>query len=209
MINENSITPWGKAQSVEYITPWLTRVDTVGHGGYKVDKTHNKIIPLYTRKISGWYEEDCAWSIVFSTLEDLIRQSVFDSEREYCERIFQSKVHLETFKNWYPKEYENFFNVILNEGESHEKDKIEWEKKNKGKWHVVSASSLCNEWVLLTLCLDGEREHIRTPLERLLIVKEEEYKQGKLRDKFGTALTEEQINFYETIANNQTNCVSI
>lgn len=37
MINENSITPWGKAQRVEYITPWLTMVDTASHGGYKTE----------------------------------------------------------------------------------------------------------------------------------------------------------------------------
>ena len=36
---------WGEAQQVEYITPWLTRVYTAGHGGYKVDRTHNGVIP--------------------------------------------------------------------------------------------------------------------------------------------------------------------
>jgi hypothetical protein len=60
-----------------------------------------------------------------------------------------------------------------------------------------------------TLCFEVEREHIRTPFERFLIVRDEEYKQGKLRDKFGTALTEEQIRHYENIANIERNCIAV
>ena len=200
MIHAGTQTPWGKAQEVEYVTPWLTFVSTAGHGGYKVDRSHNGVIPEYLRKKGGWYEEDCDWSIVFSVLEDLIKKDCFDFACEYNKKLFDSKIHLETFRNWYPIEYEMFFNVILKEGESYKKDENTWLEKNKGKWHVVSAITLFDGWCKLTLCLDGNREHIRTPLERELIVKDSEYELGKLRETFGTALTGSQIRYYENIA---------
>lgn len=110
MIHRDSRTPWGKAQQVEYITPWLTRVYTAGHGGYKVDRTHNGVIPEYARRKGGWYEEDCEWSIVFATLESLIKESAFDFARKNIASLIESKEHVDTFKNWYPKEYGMFFN---------------------------------------------------------------------------------------------------
>lgn len=209
MIHKDSKSPWGKVQLAEYITPWLTRVHTAGHGGYKVDRSHNGVIPEYARRKGGWYEEDCEWSIVFSTLESLIKETCFDFSKENCERIFKENCHKETFKNWYPQEYEMFFNVKLKEGESYIKDSKDWEKRSQNKWHVVGAGMVDNEWCKLTLCFNGEREHIRTPLARELLVRKEEYKIGKLREKHGTALTEEQIRHYENIANTERNCITV
>jgi hypothetical protein len=209
MIHRDTRTPWGKVQEVEYITPWLTRVHTAGHGGYKVDRTHNGAIPEYIRRKGGWYEEDCEWTIVFVTLENLIRKDAFDFSRKDFERIIESRAHIDTFKDWYPTEYEMFFNVVLREGESRKKDEIQWKDTNRGKWHVVSAITLFDGWCKLTLCLNGEREHINTNFERNLIVKNEEYTLGNLRSKFGTAITMEQINYYEDIANHQRNCVTV
>jgi len=44
-VHRNSDSPWGRINRVDYITPWLTQVHTPSHGGYKVDKVHNKFIP--------------------------------------------------------------------------------------------------------------------------------------------------------------------
>jgi hypothetical protein len=113
MIHKYKQSPWGKIQSVEYITPWLTFVSTLSHGGYKVDRTHNAVIPEYLRRKGGWYEEDCEWSIVFATLENLIKSSCFEFAKNSIYRLFERKDYLSTFKNWYYKEYEMFFNVKL------------------------------------------------------------------------------------------------
>jgi hypothetical protein len=126
MIHKGKQSPWGKIQDVEYITPWLTFVSTAGHGGYKVDRSHNGVIPEYARIKGGWYEEDCAWSIVFSTLESLIKETCFDFAKELVNKLIDSKAHLETFRNWYPQQYEMFFNVKLKEGESYKNDEKNW-----------------------------------------------------------------------------------
>jgi hypothetical protein len=56
-------TPWGKANNVDEIRPGIWRVDTPGHGGYKLSRSRNAQVPESHRKPGGWYEEDCDWSI--------------------------------------------------------------------------------------------------------------------------------------------------
>jgi hypothetical protein len=60
-------TPWGKAQSRDIISDeGIEFYSTAGHGGYKVSAQLNRLIPKVFRAAGGWYEEDCAWSIVWN-----------------------------------------------------------------------------------------------------------------------------------------------
>jgi hypothetical protein len=103
---------------------------TSTHGYYYVSERLNKQIPHYMRK--SRYEEDIEWCIPFVVLSDYYN----DEERK--------KHAIEVFKNWFFDYYERFFNVVLNEGESTEKDVKIFLERNKenylpvagfGDWH--------------------------------------------------------------------------
>lgn len=66
-------TPWGKPQTIESVTPWMVVVTTARHGGVKIEKKQNRLIPSKYRNESGWYEEDCACAIPIYFLFDLIQ----------------------------------------------------------------------------------------------------------------------------------------
>jgi len=92
-------TPWGKAQCVTNITDWLIKVSTSSHGGLRVSQDYNQFIPNELRDGQGWYEEDCAWSIVVTFLEKFILVDCWDY---HSMKTILHKDHIETFKRWYP-----------------------------------------------------------------------------------------------------------
>jgi hypothetical protein len=149
--NRGDRSPWGTIQDVDYITPWLCSVSTSSHGGLKVSKAFNKLIPAYARRQAGWYEEDCEFSIVFVILEKQIKHSILESCDKCWKNILDNNSCLDTFRNCYPNEYESFFDVKLKEGESYVKDDNAWRERNKDNWVSFSASlvpktSLCKVW---------------------------------------------------------------
>lgn len=77
-MREKIQTPWGRAQTKELITSWLYFVSTPGHGGVKLDREHNAMIPKKYRRLGGWYEEDCEMLIPLYFLHEKI-----ESERVY------------------------------------------------------------------------------------------------------------------------------
>ena len=195
LIHKDDRSPWGKVEDVQYLTPWLTQVSTASHGGYKLDRAHNAIIPEYMRKKGGWYEEDCAYSIVFSVLEHLIKQNLFDFSKTFYSKFLDERSYIESFRNWYPSEYEMYFNVTLQEGESKIKDQNLWMERNKDKWHVVSASSISYSNVCkISLTLNGDRWKMNTNEEKIIFMDREEY--TRLQTPFGTALSDEEVEKY-------------
>jgi len=64
MLKEGSRTPWGRAQSVAVLTKGVQSVETAGHGGIKVGRKLNALIPRAFRRSAGWYEEDLESYIV-------------------------------------------------------------------------------------------------------------------------------------------------
>lgn len=109
LIHKDDRSPWGKVQYADYITPWLTRVHTASHGGYKVDRAHNSIIPEYLRRKGGWYEEDCEVVIIFAVLEDRIKKDMFEFSKQGYERALRERKYLDEFKRWYPVEHDLYF----------------------------------------------------------------------------------------------------
>jgi len=120
-------TPWGKSQQSEQLAPGITFHSTARHGGIKVSFHRNQQIPEYMRNEDGWYEEDCEWCkvyIVFS--REFKRESVLKA--------------IDTFRNWFWKEYELFYDVKLAPGTSSSKDEHTFLRNCDGKYRVLSAS---------------------------------------------------------------------
>ncbi len=92
------ITPWGKSQSKEIMCDGIVFYSTASHGGYKVNKALNQEIPEVFRCNDGWYEEDCAWSIVWVFLSSHFAPGVFDPKT-----FIQAN---NTIRTWYPHEWQ-------------------------------------------------------------------------------------------------------
>lgn len=166
-------TPWGKSQSVRQVGEGIVRVDTAGHGGYKLDRKRNALVPEYMRAEGGWYEEDEAWCIVA-----LVFPAFFPADA--VESAFK------TFRNGYPEAFEAFTGTTLKEGESFARDRQLFEARHRGDLVVTSASSgrdifrgrdIPSGFVQVTAVVGG-RVGYRLPEgpERLFLVPDEEYK---------------------------------
>lgn len=91
-------TPWGMPQDIEEIGNDIRFYSTASHGGYKVPSKLNKEIPEAFRAKDGWYEEDCAWAIVWVFL------SCYFTEFK-PETFIQADT---TLKRWYAHEWQDY-----------------------------------------------------------------------------------------------------
>lgn len=122
-------TPWGVAQSKKKYYRGINSYSTAGHGGFKISEKLNKQIPDYMRHEDGWYEEDCDWCkpvVVFRELTPELQELYYN----YADKCF---------RNWFPDEYERYFNVVLQPGDSSQKDERQWYKEREGWWFGQSA----------------------------------------------------------------------
>lgn len=109
-------TPWGKPDYVQEVYPGIYSIGTPSHGGYKLDRKRNAMMPSILRNPGGWYEEDCEWAKVVIRFPEMIPDNdVIDKEK-----ILTSANN--TFKNWFWRAYETITGNILKEGESISKD---------------------------------------------------------------------------------------
>jgi hypothetical protein len=93
-------SPWGAIQDITQVADGIAFVSTPSHGGYKLDKKLNAKIPKIFRDrasiAGGWYEEDCAWSIVAITFPQFF-------PAEALKRAHESA------KYWFKDEYSQIF----------------------------------------------------------------------------------------------------
>ena len=124
-------TLWGWTQDKITIVPGIDFYSTASHGGFVLSDEYNKKIPPYMRNDSRHYEEDAEWSKVVVVFKDH-----FTTE-EY-------KKAVNVFRNWFPTEYETFFDETIKPGQSLVKDENRFKKENKnnfvgraafGSWH--------------------------------------------------------------------------
>ena len=85
----NSPTPWGPAQHVIPVADGIWQVDTAGHGGIKLSPERNRKVPTGVRQQSGWYEEDCEWSIAALSHPEAFTEKALGFARD-------------TLRGWYP-----------------------------------------------------------------------------------------------------------
>jgi hypothetical protein len=106
------------------LPPTWKFVSTPSHGYLYPSDEHNRNVPSFIRDAS--YEEDCAFNIPI----------VFNPHLFTEETV---KAATDSFKNWFPEEYEKAFNVVLQPGESHQKDQNYYRRVNSvGKFEKAS-----------------------------------------------------------------------
>ena len=100
-------TPWGKADYAETIASGIGIVGTPSHGGIKVDRKHNQLIPDYMRRTGGWYEEDCDWAIPFCVLaNEIYNRGNCD---KYIFKYITENNHKESLKSWNAASYNKYY----------------------------------------------------------------------------------------------------
>ena len=134
-------TPWGPAQHEEQVAEGIVFVPTEGHGGYKLSRERNAIIPPAFRSSSGWYEEDTERRIVELYHFDAVRPGAEDRSAR-LEELDQG------LRDWFPAQWENANGRDLEPGESHVKDEQTWAQDN-ADFYVTTAQQTIEDGLLL------------------------------------------------------------
>lgn len=137
-------SPWGEIQDKSELAPGIWAVSTAGHGGIKLSRERNAAMPDYMRNKGGWYEEDCEWAKV-AVVYPIGFQSTFKDRHGVDQTEYDCA--LETFRNWFPEEYESFFNIVLQPGQSHCRDQRIFELETRNKFVVSAAWGSWAAWV--------------------------------------------------------------
>lgn len=119
------MSPWGRVQSYEVLAEGVIQVHTASHGGMKLDKVRNALIPEYLRAANGWYEEDCAVDI-----------PIFILKLEYGGTEEKRR---KSFINQFPDFYERYTGEKVLPGMSYTRDLELFYEEHKGKWETFSA----------------------------------------------------------------------
>jgi len=130
-------TPWGASQGSNQIARGIVFYHTARHGGIHLSPTRNEQVPAFMRRTNGWYEEDCEWSIpAIVFMDEFIADATKDEEISADE--YRSIVE-NTFKHWYPDEYEEYYGISLAEGNSWKRDEKIFKERHKNDYVVISA----------------------------------------------------------------------
>jgi hypothetical protein len=172
-------TPWGGAQHASEILPGMGVVSTASHGGIRLSAERNAQVPDYMRRDSGWYEEDCEWSIPFCVFEAEIGAGCSD---DCTQKTLKEGKHRETLRNWYPDEFERLYCVTALPGESFKKDERAFYARHADDWLVRAAYGDCKEGVpkgmVKVVATRGGNPVNDAGLERRFLVPAAEYNLG-------------------------------
>lgn len=125
-IQAGASTPWGTAQVSRRYADGIVLHSTASHGGFHLDENANGTVhPLYCND-GGFYEEDCEWAKVAHAFPPLFTPY----ERRLADR---------TLRDTYPDAYERVMSVTLKDGQSHIRDRQEFEKRHRNDWVVIAA----------------------------------------------------------------------
>jgi len=131
--SKGSHSPWGSIQSVTVLGNEVWSVGTAGHGGVKLSRRLNALIPADFRGKGGWYEEDTEWAIPYFILP----ASEFGADLRYTENLKGAE---SSIKNWNPDLYEKKTGKKLKLEESLTRRNEDFYEKSKHSWVVNSAS---------------------------------------------------------------------
>ncbi|WLA44038.1 hypothetical protein QNJ95_22445 [Bradyrhizobium elkanii] len=137
-------SPWGAIQDKRELAPGIWSVSTAGHGGIKLSRERNAAVPKYMRAEAGWYEEDCQWSIA-AMIHPIAFQRIIKIEGKPDRSEYD--IAVETFRHWHPDQYEQFFGVKLEKGQSLIRDEKLFGIENRDKFVVNAAWGDWAHWV--------------------------------------------------------------
>lgn len=162
-------TPWGTPDHHQEHAEGIVFYGTPSHGGFKLDSERNAAVPDYMRCADGWYEEDCDWAIVAT-----VHPIAFKDEPKALEEARN------TLRNWHPDEYERFYGVVLQPGESFKKDERTFYRDHANDLLSVSASgdwhaSVPKGMVGVSASIGGDRSAISKGTLRYFLVPADEY----------------------------------
>lgn len=173
-VYERVYTPWGQPDTMTRYAEGIASYSTPGHGGFKVSSDLNRKIPEFMRCAGGWYEEDCEWSKVAVVFPDAFSPDTVKEARE-------------SFRNWFPDEYEKFYGVKLKKGESWKRDEHLFHEENRGRligiaawgdWHKTVPEGMVG--VCAVYGPKAETRRYSESDEHYFLVPEEEYeKRGR------------------------------
>ncbi len=87
-------TPWGSAQTSKKIVSGMMLYTTASHGGYHLSPKLNCKVHEAWRNDDGWYEEDCAWSVVALTFPQYFTQEEVEHARETAKKYYGKTYYL-------------------------------------------------------------------------------------------------------------------
>ncbi|MBY2918441.1 hypothetical protein HF206_30730 [Rhizobium leguminosarum] len=125
-IRAGASTPWGRAQVSRQFADGIVLHSTVSHGGFHLDENANAAVHALFRNDGEFYEEDCEWAKVAHAFPQLFTAY----ERRLADR---------TLRDTYPDAYERVMSVTLKDGQSHIRDRQEFEKRHRNDWVVIAA----------------------------------------------------------------------
>ncbi|NTF97781.1 DUF7007 domain-containing protein [Rhizobium rhizogenes] len=125
-IGAGASTPWGMAQVWRQFADGIVLHSTASHGGFHLDENANATIHRLYRNGDGFYEEDCEWAKVARAFPELFT-------------AYQRRLADRTLRDYSPDAYERVMGVALNGGQSHARDRQEFEKKHRNDWVVIAA----------------------------------------------------------------------
>jgi hypothetical protein len=119
-------TPWGRAQVSRRYADGIVLHSTASHGGFHLAEKANSAVHALYRNDGEFYEEDCEWAKVAHAFPQLFTAY----ERRLADR---------TLRDTYPDTYERVMSVTLKDGQSHIRDRQEFEKRYRNDWVVIAA----------------------------------------------------------------------
>jgi hypothetical protein len=160
-------------------------VGTPSHGGFKLPRALNALVPETWRRAGGWYEEDCDWCIPVCVFAGL---GVAVGDRSHV-------AAWDTLRNWHPACWEHLRPDMpkLTGAESYIRGEEEFEAATVNHLVVISAmgdwcdalkASGAAGWVACYATMGGKREGRKA---RYFVVPEVEYDQ---RGKYGFVVDE-------------------
>lgn len=164
-------TPWGKPDHVKEYAEGIVFYGTPSHGGFKLGRERNAMVPDYMRREGGWYEEDCEWAIVA-----MVHPIAFKDDPKALEEARRS------LRSWFPDEYERFFGVELKPGESFKRDERDFYRDHAADWLTLAAWGDWHErvpagMVGVVASIGGDRTTGREA-HRYFLVPKDEYETG-------------------------------
>jgi hypothetical protein len=168
LMKEQKRTPWGLADGMMVYGDGIVRYYTPGHGGIHVDRKRNAKIHPALREACGdgaWYEEDCGWSAVAFTHQELF------TSREVRHAT-------ETLKNRYPHAYTAATGQTVELSESLMLREEEHTRRHAMDWQVISAiyDKENPGMTRVTATIGGRRSTFdATVTEKLFLVPNAEY----------------------------------